>query len=98
MEIVKSLTEGAITLLIKGKISATTSPDFNAAVEEALGESQVLVLDLKDVDYMASAGLRVLVAAQKRLSGGGSLTLLNVRSEVREVFEVTGLDEVFTIR
>ncbi|MDR2444527.1 MAG: STAS domain-containing protein [Spirochaetaceae bacterium] len=98
MEIVKSPTESKITLCVKGKLSAAAVPEFKAAVEEALGESQTLVLDFKDLDYMASAGLRVLVSVRKRLSGGGSLTLINIRSKVREVFEVTGLDEVFTIR
>jgi anti-sigma B factor antagonist len=99
MEISKSLLEDTITLSIKGKLSAATAPEFNAAVEEALGESQALVLDFKGVDYMASAGLRVLVAAQKRLrASGGSMTLLNVGKEVMEVLEVTGLDEVFDIR
>ncbi|MDR3172748.1 MAG: STAS domain-containing protein [Treponema sp.] len=99
MEIVKILSEDKIVLSIKGKLSAASAGEFNAAVEEALGESPALVLDFTEVDYMASAGLRVLVAAQKRLSAsGGSLTLLNVRKEVLEVFEVTGLDEVLDIR
>jgi anti-sigma B factor antagonist len=99
MEIIISSMEDKITLSVKGKLSAATAQEFNVAVEKALKESQTLVLDFEDVDYMASAGLRVLVAAQKRLSAdGGSLTLLNLRSDVREVFELTGLDEIFTIR
>ncbi|MDR0760185.1 MAG: STAS domain-containing protein [Treponema sp.] len=99
MEIVKNLSGGAVTLSINGKLSAATAQEFNAAVEEAQGESNALVLDFKDVDYLASAGLRVLVGAQKRASAsGGSLSLLNVRSQVMEVFETTGLDEVFDIR
>jgi anti-sigma B factor antagonist len=99
MEIVKSLSEGKIIISLNGKLSAATAGEFNTAVEDALGESQSLVLDFKDVDYMASAGLRVLVAAQKKLhTSGGSMVLLNVRKEVMEVFEVTGLDEVLDIR
>jgi anti-sigma B factor antagonist len=99
MEIVKSLSEGKIVLSINGKLSAATAQEFNAAVEGAMGEAAALILDFKGVSYMASAGLRVLVAAQKRLSAaGGSLTLLNVRKEVMEVLEVTGLDEVLDIR
>jgi anti-sigma B factor antagonist len=99
MEILKSLSDGGIILSPHGKLSAATAGEFNAAVEEALGESQTLVLDLKDVDYMASAGLRVLVAAQKKLhASGGSLVLSNVGKEVMEVLEVTGLDDVLDIR
>jgi anti-sigma B factor antagonist len=99
MEIVKSTSEGAIVLSLSGKLSAATAGEFNASVEEALGESSALILDFKGVDYMASAGLRVLVAAQKKLSAsGGSLSLINVGKTVMEVLEVTGLDEVFVIR
>jgi anti-sigma B factor antagonist len=99
MEIVKTLSEGAIVLSLNGKLSAATAGEFSAAVEEALGESSTLVLDFKEVSYLASAALRVLVTAQKRLNAsGGSMTLLKVRKEVMEVLEVTGLDEVFAIR
>ncbi|MDR2102862.1 MAG: STAS domain-containing protein [Treponema sp.] len=99
MEIVKTLSEDKIILSIKGKLSAAAVQEFNTAVEDALGESQDLVLDFKDVSYMASTGLRVLVAAQKkRHASGGSLVLSNVRKEVMEILEVTGLDEVFDIR
>jgi anti-sigma B factor antagonist len=99
MEIAKSFSEDGIVLAPRGKLSAATAGEFGAAVEEALGETSALVLDLKDVDYMASAGLRVLVATQKKLSAsGGSLALVNVAKEVMEVFEVTGLDDVLDIR
>jgi anti-sigma B factor antagonist len=99
MEIVKTQVEGKTVLSINGKLSVTTAEAFNIAVEEALRESRALVLDFKDMTYMASAGLRVLVGAQKRSKAlGGTLTLLNVGKEVMEVLEVTGLDEVLDIR
>jgi anti-sigma B factor antagonist len=99
MEIVKSLSEGTIILSPNGKLSTAATKEFNTSIEEALKESSTLVLDFKDVSYMASAALRVLVTAQKKLyADGGSLTLLNVGEEVMEIFEVTGLDEVFDIR
>jgi anti-anti-sigma factor len=99
MEIDKSLSEGTIVLSLKGKLSTATAEKFDASVEKALGESSTLVLDFNEVSYLASVALRVLVAAQKRLNTlGGSMTLINVRKEVMEVFEVTGLDEVFAIR
>jgi anti-sigma B factor antagonist len=99
MEIVKNLVEGKTVLSINGKLSVTTAEAFNAAVEEALEESQALILDFKGVTYMASAGLRVLVAAQKRLKAAdGTLTLLNVGKDVMEVLEVTGLDDILDIR
>jgi anti-sigma B factor antagonist len=99
MEITKSFSEDKVILALNGKISAASAGEFNAAVEEALGERSVLILDFKDVDYLASAGLRVLVGAQKKTrASGGSLTLLNVREEVMTVLEVTGLDEILDIR
>jgi anti-sigma B factor antagonist len=99
MEIVKSTSEGDIVLSLNGKLTASAAGEFSASVEEALVEAPALVLDFAGVDYMASAGLRVLVAAQKKLSAsGGSLTLINVGKTVMEVLEVTGLDEVFAIR
>jgi anti-sigma B factor antagonist len=99
MEITKSISEGKVILALNGKISAASAGEFNAAVEEALRERSALILDFKDVDYMASAGLRVLVGAQKKTrASGGSLTLLNVGEEVMTVLEVTGLDEILDIR
>jgi anti-sigma B factor antagonist len=99
MEIVKSLSDGKIILSVNGKLTAATTPEFDTAIEEALGESDALVLDFKEVSYLASAGLRVLVSAQKKLSAReGALSLVNVRSEVMDVFEVTGLDEILDIQ
>jgi anti-sigma B factor antagonist len=98
MEIVKTVSEGKTVLSLAGKLTATTAQEFSTAVEKALEASNALVLDFKDLSYLASAGLRVLVAAQKKLSASeGSLSLLNVRREVMDVFEVTGLDEVLDI-
>jgi anti-anti-sigma factor len=99
MDIVKTRSEDKTVLAVNGKLSVTTADEFNAAVEEAQGESQAVVLDFKDLSYMASAGLRVLVAAQKRAkAAGGTLTLINVVKDVMEVLEVTGLDEALDIR
>jgi anti-sigma B factor antagonist len=99
MEISKTVSGDSITLGIAGKLSAATADECGAAVDFALGETNNLILDLKELTYLASAGLRVLVSAQKRLNAGsGSLSLINVREEVMEVFEVTGLDDVFDIR
>jgi anti-anti-sigma factor len=99
MEIVKSQQDGKVILEITGKLSAASAEEFGAAVDAVVAESKTLVLDFKKVSYLASAGLRVLVAAQKKiLVGCGALTIINVDDTVMEVFEVTGLDEVFDVR
>jgi anti-sigma B factor antagonist len=98
VEIVKSQGDGKVTLVVSGKLSAATAEEFGAAVETAISESPAIILDFKEVNYLASAGLRVLVSAQKRLkAGGGALTLINVGKTIMDVFEVTGLDEVLDI-
>jgi anti-anti-sigma factor len=99
MEIIKSVSGDSITLAVAGKLSAATAEECGAAVELAIGETKNLLLDFKELSYLASAGLRILVSAQKKLKAtGGSLSLLNVSKEVMEVFEITGLDDVFDIR
>jgi anti-anti-sigma factor len=99
MDIIKTQSENKTILAISGKLSAITADEFNVAVETAQRESHALVLDFKELSYMASAGLRVLVVAQKRAKAtGGTLSLINVGKEVMEVLEVTGLDEVLDIQ
>jgi anti-sigma B factor antagonist len=95
MEISKILTDGLVTLAIKGRISAAEAGDFSVKVDEALSESSMLRIDFKGVNYIASAGLRVLVSTQKKITAAkGKLTLVNVNEDVMEVFEVTGLDDI----
>ncbi|MDR1957405.1 MAG: STAS domain-containing protein, partial [Treponema sp.] len=73
--------------------------EFGVAVDAAIAECKQIVMDFKDVSYLASAGLRVLISAQKQLKAlQGSLSLRNVREDVFEVFEITGLDDVFDIQ
>jgi anti-sigma B factor antagonist len=99
MEIVKAISDDTATLTIAGKLNAATAEEFDAAVNLAIGETKNLVLDFKEVSYLSSAGLRVLVSAQKKLkAAAGTFALCNVCEEVMEVLEVTGLDDVFEIR
>ncbi|MBQ9021019.1 MAG: STAS domain-containing protein [Eggerthellaceae bacterium] len=92
-------TEGTkATIAAEGKLTVQTSPDLEAAINE-LGEQICDIdIDLKEVDYIASAGLRVLVATDKLvLSRGGTMRLLYPNDDVNEVFDMTGLSDVFTI-
>jgi anti-sigma B factor antagonist len=99
MEIIKTREGDSVTLGINGKLSAATAEEFGAAVEAAIAEAGKLTLDFQGVDYLASAGLRVLVSVQKKLNScSGSLSLIHVNENIREVFEVTGLDDVFDIQ
>ncbi|MDR1985807.1 MAG: STAS domain-containing protein [Treponema sp.] len=99
MEVTKIQAGDKLILKINGKLSAATAEAFNCEVEEAIAESSRIEMDFTEVSYMASAGLRVLIAAQKKLNVcDGLLTLRNVREDVLEVFKLTGLDEVFDIQ
>jgi anti-anti-sigma factor len=99
MEVRKIVNDNVLKLFVSGKLSATTADDFSRAVEEAIGETQRLVLDFEEVSYLASSGLRVLISAQKKLEQKkGSLTILHVNSDLKEVFEITGLDEMLDIQ
>jgi anti-anti-sigma factor len=98
MEITTEKGNEVITLAISGKISAATSESFDSHMNKALAESNHLILDFDKVDYLASAGLRVLVSAQKKLkTAGGSMILRNLKPDVRNVFEMTGFDSIFSI-
>jgi anti-anti-sigma factor len=98
MEVMKRTEDGNLILAVSGKLSAATADEFGVKVEEALGESVNIVMDFQEVSYLASAGLRVLILAQKRIkAANGKLVFKNVQESVREVFEVTGLDDIFEI-
>jgi anti-sigma B factor antagonist len=98
MEIIENRNGDVLTLSLNGKISAATAEKFNAAIESAITGTDKLVLDFQGVNYLASAGLRVLVSTQKQLKTRfGSLRLINVNETVRETFEVTGLDDLLDI-
>jgi anti-sigma B factor antagonist len=93
----KSVAEGVVTLVVSGKLSAATAEAFNQVVDAAFPDAiKGFVLDFKDVSYLASAGLRVLVATQKKLATKHlGIRFINVSDDVKEVFEVTGLDDIF---
>ncbi|HUU74504.1 MAG TPA: STAS domain-containing protein [Methanoregulaceae archaeon] len=86
-------------LRFSGRIDATTAPEMEKTIFECLGEgSTKVIIDLESVDYMSSAGLRVLLSALKKMkSVGGDLRLSSLQPHVREVFEMTGFSRLFTI-
>ena len=96
---VQVTTEDTKALIaIEGKLTVQTSPDLEAAISQLSSSICDIDIDLENVDYISSAGLRVLVAAQKLVaSRGGSMRLLKPCDDVNDVFVMTGLSEVFTI-
>ena len=85
------------TIELVGRLDTTTAPALQKTITDDLQDTRNLVLDLKKLEYISSAGLRVLLAAQKKMNAIGTMKLLNVREIVMEVFEMTGFVDILTI-
>ena len=97
MEINKQADGGKLTLALNGRLDTMTSPDLEAVLKESLEGVTELVFDCADLEYISSAGLRVLLGAQKVMNSAGKMLIRNVNGPVMEVFGVTGFTDVFTI-
>lgn len=98
MEITVSANENATTIAVAGSIDTNTAPQLEAAVNTALETSENIVFDLAELEYISSAGLRVVLATQKTVAKtAGSFVLRNMQPSVKEVFDITGLSSVLTI-
>ena len=97
MNIQKTVEGKAVTLVPEGRIDTLTAPDFRQAVAESIEGMDALVIDCSELKYISSAGLRVLMSAHKSMLQKDGMKIVNVRPMILEVFEATGLDEVFDI-
>ena len=90
-------TDAAIVIEVAGRLDTTTAPALDKTIAEDISANSNLILDLKGLEYISSAGLRVLLSAQKRMQKKGSMKLKNVCEEVMEVFEMTGFADILEI-
>ena len=95
IEIKKNAKE--ITIEIVGRLDTITAPALDKTINEDIGDTKNLVLDVKGMEYISSAGLRVLLGAQKKMQKIGSMKVVNVCEEVMEVFEMTGFADILVI-
>ena len=86
-----------LTLSLEGRLDTTTAPQLEAELRSGLDGVQNLTIDMDKLVYISSAGLRVLLKAQKVMNKQGRMTVKNVSQEIKEVFEVTGFDELLNI-
>ena len=93
MEIIKKSEGAKLTVTPAGRIDTVTSPEFEAAI--VLEGVDELVIDLSKVDYISSAGLRVLLTSKKRMAGK-SMLIMGACAAVKEVFDITGFSDIFT--
>lgn len=96
MTITKNAEETKLTLAIEGRIDTTTAPQFEAEIN-AIADVTELVLDFAGVEYISSAGLRVVLKAQKLMNQNGKMKLVNVNDDVMDVFDITGFLDILTI-
>ena len=97
LQIQKTVEGNKAVLALEGRLDTVTAPDLEGAIRETLPGLAELRLDFEKLEYISSAGLRVLLSAQKAISGQGEMILFNVNETVMEVFEVTGFSDILTI-
>ncbi len=89
--------EGKLVVVIEGSIDTVTAPQLEVKLRDGLAGVTHLTLDFAQVDYISSAGLRVLLGANQTMEAQGEMVILHVNEDVREVFEMTGFDELLTV-
>ena len=97
MTIEKKLDGSKMTVAIKGRLDTTTAPQLEAELRSDLDGIKDLVFDFTDLEYISSAGLRVLLSTQKTMNRQGTMVVRNVNADVMEVLEVTGFVDILTI-
>ena len=93
---IKKNVENTIVEIV-GRLDTTTAPSLEKTLSEDMGDTKNLILDLKELEYISSAGLRVLLGAQKKMQKIGTMKVINVCDSVMDVFEITGFADILTI-
>ncbi len=97
MTVTKKMDGSSLTVLLQGRLDTVTAPDLENALKEDIGGVTELNFDFAELDYVSSAGLRVLLSTQKIMNKQGKMVLRNVKPEIMEVFEITGFVDILTI-
>lgn len=97
MTIAKKQDGNTLAIKLSGRLDTTTAPLLEGELKHSLGSNAVLIFDFSELEYLSSAGLRVLLAAQKVMNRQGRMLLRNVNEMIMEVFEITGFSEILTI-
>lgn len=97
MTINQERAEGTLILKLEGRLETTTAPELEAVVKKDLDGVTELILDMEKLEYLSSAGLRVILAAQKQMNRQGTMAVRHVNDTIMEVFEITGFVDILTI-
>lgn len=97
MEIAKTPAGDDLTVALSGKLDTQTAPELEESLRDDLGDVKNLVFDLSDLEYVSSAGLRVILATYKRMAKQGTMVIKNTTPDVMDVFEMTGFTDLLNI-
>ncbi len=97
LNITKTIENGQGALTLEGRLDTMSAPELEQVMRNMLPDLTALTLDFSKLDYISSAGLRVLLSAQKQMNQQGSMTLIHVNETIMEIFEVTGFVDILTI-
>ena len=97
MTIHKIKNEKMLTIALEGRLDTTTAPELEAVLNDALAGVEELTFDFDKLDYISSAGLRVLLATQKTMNRQGSMKVIHANEMILEIFEVTGFADILTV-
>ncbi len=97
MTIEKNINGDAVTLSLKGKLDTNTAPELEAVLSDVMANAKTLLFDFTDLEYLSSAGLRVLLNAQKNISKQGKMTITHVNETIMDIFDMTGFSSILNI-
>lgn len=97
MNIIKNTEGKTLNIALEGRLDTTTAPQLEAELKQSIADNTELIFDFEKLEYLSSAGLRVLLAAQKVRNKQGRMVIRNVNDVITEVFEVTGFADILTV-
>ena len=97
LNIKTNLEEERLIVALEGRLDTTTAPELESCLQESISDVKELVMDFEKLDYISSAGLRVLLSTQKVMNQQGSMKLCHVNESIMEILEVTGFVDILTI-
>ena len=97
MTIEKKLIGETATLIVSGRLDTQTAPELESELDASLADIKELVFDFANLEYVSSAGLRVILKAQKAMNAQGTMKLIGVNDSIMEVFDITGFLDILTI-
>ena len=97
LNIEKTVNDAELTLTLSGRLDTLTAPEFETEVNASIEGISLLIMDMAELEYISSAGLRVLLTAQKKMNKQGQMKLVHVNRPIMEIFEVTGFADILCI-